>query len=319
MSSQGVTAVKRLSARRDGTLKPTNTWVLTFARPTVPPNVVIEYEFVKVEQYLPNPLRCFKCQGYGHHKQSCKRNEICANCGKPAHLQSEEECTDRPSCANCKGSHAAYSRECPHWLREKEIVKIKHTFNIPFPEARKRYDQVNTHFQLSASYAAKAAKQTTTVEVQTDLTWPINADTFAQLPTTAPVREVAPRKRSAAAATATQTAAAMPTAQQTATTSIPSSPASQPSAAAAAQAAAGASTGARPKIKPITAPSTQIPRPTGNNGNKGNKSGRMPKGASDPISLYNRFGTIGESMDTQETSTSPKQGSNRNGGKTPHR
>ena len=43
LSAQGVTAAGRLPARRDGILKPTNTWILTFARPTVPLNVIIEY------------------------------------------------------------------------------------------------------------------------------------------------------------------------------------------------------------------------------------------------------------------------------------
>ena len=40
-------------------------------------------------------------------------------------------------CANCHEEHPAFSRICGIYKKEKEIMFIKHTKNIPLPEARK--------------------------------------------------------------------------------------------------------------------------------------------------------------------------------------
>ena len=53
MVEQGVTDVRRISVRRDGVTKLTNTYVLTFNLPTV---VKIGFMQVKVDVYIPNPL-----------------------------------------------------------------------------------------------------------------------------------------------------------------------------------------------------------------------------------------------------------------------
>ena len=40
-------------------------------------------------------------------------------------------------CANCHEEHPAFSRSCAIYKKEKAIMFIKHTKNIPFPEERK--------------------------------------------------------------------------------------------------------------------------------------------------------------------------------------
>ena len=67
MKSQGVTAVKRFRIKKDGQLKDTNTFVFTFNTPVLPAMIKIAFLRVNVEIYIPNPLRCFNCQQYGHH------------------------------------------------------------------------------------------------------------------------------------------------------------------------------------------------------------------------------------------------------------
>ena len=37
---------------------------------------------VNVEVYVPNPLRCYNCQFFGHHESRCTRKKVCANCGE---------------------------------------------------------------------------------------------------------------------------------------------------------------------------------------------------------------------------------------------
>ena len=36
----------------------------------------------KVGQYIPNPLRCYKCQKYGHDEDNCGGREVCGKCGQ---------------------------------------------------------------------------------------------------------------------------------------------------------------------------------------------------------------------------------------------
>ena len=40
------------------------------------------YLNIKVKTLIPNPLRCYKCQRFGHHKFNCRRNATCARCGE---------------------------------------------------------------------------------------------------------------------------------------------------------------------------------------------------------------------------------------------
>lgn len=47
------------------------THVLTFNKPSIL-NEIIGFMIERVEQYIPNTLRCFKSQKYWHHKKSCR-------------------------------------------------------------------------------------------------------------------------------------------------------------------------------------------------------------------------------------------------------
>ena len=74
MDEQGVTDVCRITVRRDGIIKPTNSFVLTFNSPNLPTVVKIGFIQVKVDVYIPSPLRCYNCQVYGHHENKCGRH-----------------------------------------------------------------------------------------------------------------------------------------------------------------------------------------------------------------------------------------------------
>ena len=54
------------------------------------------------------------------------------------HIRQVETDCKRPSKSfKCKEDHPANSRQCQAWHTEKEILKVKYTRNISFPEARK--------------------------------------------------------------------------------------------------------------------------------------------------------------------------------------
>ena len=110
MREQGDTAVRRIHIRRDGILKPTNTFVLTFNTPVLPQHTKVGYFRLAVDIYIPNPLRCYLCQSYGHHEDRCTRPK------EPDHIKGTSgQCTRPAKCCNCTGAHSANPRDCTTW------------------------------------------------------------------------------------------------------------------------------------------------------------------------------------------------------------
>ena len=107
LKPQDITGVRRISIRKETRTIDTNTYILTFNKPTTPTSIRIGYINTKIETYIPNPLRC---QKFGHPKDKCTRPSICAKCGNSNHT--ELECKNPFNCINCAGEHPAYSREC---------------------------------------------------------------------------------------------------------------------------------------------------------------------------------------------------------------
>ncbi|GFX38934.1 uncharacterized protein TNCV_747131 [Trichonephila clavipes] len=88
-----------------------------------------------VREYIPNPLRCFNCQRYGHSKNVCLGQSTCPRCGEVGHDSNDYSKKER--CVNCKGEHPACSRACPTWRQEKEITTVKIKNKISNPQARR--------------------------------------------------------------------------------------------------------------------------------------------------------------------------------------
>ena len=192
--SQNVVHVKRISVDRGR--KPTNTYILTFEATELPTSIKIGYLNTRVSVYVPNPLRCFKCQKYGHGSNRCTGKDVCSKC---AGDHSVDVCTSQKvCCANCttENDHQASDRTCPTYVKEKQVLKIKHTENISFPAARKL---VETLTPTSSSYSSivkgNSPVMVSSVAVQTDLTWPYNQKSFTH---------VAPIKNSTASQTSEQ-------------------------------------------------------------------------------------------------------------------
>ena len=137
LKKQNVIDVKRITIKKQNEIIETNIYILTFNNPKPPLEIKIGYTVVKVETYIPNPRRCHNCQKYGHLKQHCTRKQVCVKCGEQEPNHIEESCKNSLNCNNCKGNHRADSKYCKIWEREKEIIKMKITKNITFPEARR--------------------------------------------------------------------------------------------------------------------------------------------------------------------------------------
>jgi hypothetical protein len=123
---------------------------------------------------VPNQLRCFNCQKFGHGRSTCNRPTVCAKCSKQGHHDSD--CKEEPHCANCFGDHPAFSKECPEWTKQRAISQLKAERNISFGEAKQLYLQKvpNSSSKQSEprmSYAS-ICKSTCSASTQTDLAWP---------------------------------------------------------------------------------------------------------------------------------------------------
>ncbi|GFT90271.1 uncharacterized protein TNCV_701831 [Trichonephila clavipes] len=130
MQAQNVCDVRRITIRRDGQVLNTKHLILTFNTPDLPQTVKMAYIRCPVRPYIPNPLRCFQCQRFGHSKTVCRGQPTCSRCAEVGH--DSADCKAKERCVNCKGDHSSFSRSCPTWLLEKEItaIKIKIKFRI---------------------------------------------------------------------------------------------------------------------------------------------------------------------------------------------
>ena len=139
LKSQGVIAVKRFTIKKDHEVIETNTLLLTFNSITVPKTLRIFYQFVPVDIYVPNPLRCFNCQRFGHHESDCPIDycSVCEKCGTGGFHHLASACPNPVKCVDCGLNHLSRSNVCEVWKKEKEIMKIKVTRNLTYLEARK--------------------------------------------------------------------------------------------------------------------------------------------------------------------------------------
>lgn len=163
LKSQGVIEVRRIKTRINGDLKDTANHVLTFNTPKIPAKIKVAYYSLNVRLYIPAPMRCFRCQKFGHTATRCSNEQVCV-CGKKLH---EGTPCDQPvTCVNCKGPHNARSRDCPVFKQEVAIQELKAKENITYPEARKKVIIPTPRGVSYAKAASTIPKMDTTPLVQ---------------------------------------------------------------------------------------------------------------------------------------------------------
>ncbi|GFT42977.1 uncharacterized protein TNCV_1615431 [Trichonephila clavipes] len=126
---------QKSDVQRDGQVLNTKLLILTFLTPEFPQSVKAAYLHYPVRPYIPNPLRCFQCQRYGHSKTVCRGQPTCSRCAEVGH--DSAECKAKERCVNFKGDHSSFSRSCPTWILEREITAVKIKNKFSYPEARR--------------------------------------------------------------------------------------------------------------------------------------------------------------------------------------
>ena len=105
---------------------------------TYPSQINVGFLIRDTKVYIPKPQHCLSCQKYGHSKRHWKNQPKCAKCGQAGH--DDHECEKEAKCANCNGDHPAYTRNCPKWKIEKDIIKVKYQKSILFYKARQQVE-----------------------------------------------------------------------------------------------------------------------------------------------------------------------------------
>ena len=174
---QGVTGCKRFKIKKDGRLVETSTLLLTFDRVNAPKSLKIFYRVVPVDVHVPNPLRCFNCQRFGHHENNCPEDlgSVCDNCGADGHARHTSQCKN-PINVSIAVRTTLQNRSL---VEEKAIMKLKVTNNVSCLEAKKVHEnKPETTFSkivqsiarpemkdASTQYKAKDCKITTSTKV----------------------------------------------------------------------------------------------------------------------------------------------------------
>ena len=322
LEDQGVTHVKRFTVRRDSGVIKTNTYLITFSCASLPREIKAGYCNIRVEVFIPNPLRCYKCQRYGHGVSRCTNGHICHRCGSDEH--EGFDCQEAPHCHNCKGSHMASSKECPIWIREAEICKIKTTKNISFPEARKLFNastSTSTSTTTKTYSATVKTVSTRTVLCQTELSWinteiPMNtpgrcvteahAEAFAQTqaqskPKPSTSKSLTNKPASASIDYVAMSSMASSVAAIQLGRSHPSKPSSSQSSSSSLQSSTSSSS------QSSSSPPSQRSKGKTKGAAKA-RSGRPHKGEDDPIQSFNRYSSL-DGMDVDPPTTSGRPAS----------
>ena len=94
---------------------------MTFESPSIPNTINVGPYRMKVDQYIPNPTRCFQCQKFGHGKQSCRGHAKCYRCSEEGH---DDLTCDKPvKCSNCNLDHMSSFKECPVYENKNKNKK----------------------------------------------------------------------------------------------------------------------------------------------------------------------------------------------------
>ena len=120
----GVCEARRLTRFREGEREKTKSVRLTFEGTVLPERIYMDYVCYRVRPFERAPLRCFKCQDYGHVAAVCSRNSRCGRCGKDNCCEEHCNMEEEPKCLHCEGNHRAGAAACPRRVKEVKVNKI---------------------------------------------------------------------------------------------------------------------------------------------------------------------------------------------------
>lgn len=135
MKGGKITNAKRLIKNKEGKRYESLSILLTFEG-KIPERVQLGFISYSVREFVPKPLRCFKCQRIGHVAAVCRGRMRCPKCGDEHEY---DKCPDNAvrKCCNCGGPHSAAFGGCEVQLEAREVQKYKTENKVTYAEAVK--------------------------------------------------------------------------------------------------------------------------------------------------------------------------------------
>lgn len=154
VSGGKVVEVRRLKMNRNGERSDSFSVMLKFEERVLPDKVYVGYMSYGVRPFIPPPLRCFKCQKFGHVAAVCKGKQRCGRCaGDHEYGKCEEGAALK--CCNCGGEHSSAYRGCTVSKRAEEVQKVKIQTGVSFAEAARKIPAQST-VQVNKTAAVEA-------------------------------------------------------------------------------------------------------------------------------------------------------------------
>lgn len=107
----------------------------------MPEKVYLGFVRYAVRPYVPPPLRCYKCQKFGHVAAVCRGKQRCARCGGE-HEYGKCGQGVNPKCCNCGGEHSAGYGGCQVRKKAVKVQNVRMTEGITYAEALKKVNQI---------------------------------------------------------------------------------------------------------------------------------------------------------------------------------
>ena len=139
----GAISVKRLTRIESGNQVRTTTVALTF-KEEPPKTVNIGFYRFRVCHFIPAPIRCGRCQRFGHPTSACRSKQPrCVRCGG-GHVF--DDCPHKGEkqqvhCVNCGENHHAAYKRCRRYQEVRETLKIVGRKRVSYADAVKKQKQ----------------------------------------------------------------------------------------------------------------------------------------------------------------------------------
>lgn len=160
-------AIKRLKKKNlQGEFYDTGTFFIQFHGKDLPQELNFAYLKIQMKEFVPPPLKCFKCHRFGHSSRFCSikdENAICVNCSDLKHTALQERCNRQMKCISCgSNEHNNASRLCHVYKKEMEIKEIMIKKKCTPLQARQ------IHREGITSYAQAVNRKSVTIGTQTE-------------------------------------------------------------------------------------------------------------------------------------------------------
>jgi len=137
VSGAKVVKARRLLYLKNGTKQESLSILLQFQEEMLPTRVKVGFMSFQVRPYVPPPLRCFKCQRFGHVAAICRGKQRCGKCGGEDHEYGKCNEGTKNKCCNCGGEHSAVYKGCEAHKRAADVQRIRVEGKMTYAEAIK--------------------------------------------------------------------------------------------------------------------------------------------------------------------------------------